>query len=53
VPCIPVTPAPWTPGSPTVMIGGAPALNSTSTLMCTWGGVITITMPGQMTVMVP
>jgi hypothetical protein len=53
MPCIPVTTAPWAPGSPTVLIGGAPALNNSSTLMCMWGGVITISMPGQMTVMVP
>ncbi|MEW5987447.1 MAG: DUF4280 domain-containing protein [Chloroflexota bacterium] len=49
-PCIPVTTAPWTPGSPTVMIGGKPALNNTCQLMCMWGGVITVSMPGQMTV---
>jgi hypothetical protein len=49
-PCIPNTVAPWTPGSATVMIGGSPALNSTCTLNCLWAGVITITMPGQMTV---
>lgn len=49
-PCIPVTTAPWTPGSPTVMIGNKPALNNTCQLMCMWGGVITVSMPGQMTV---
>jgi hypothetical protein len=48
MPCIPVT-APWTPGSATVMIGAMPALNSTSTCMCSWGGVITIGFPGQVT----
>ncbi len=52
-PCIPVTTAPWTPGSPTVMIKNKPTLNSSSTLMCTWGGVISVTNPGQMTVKVP
>lgn len=52
-PCIPVTPAPWSPGSPTVMIGGAPALNSSSVLNCVWGGVISVVVPGQMTVNVP
>ncbi len=52
-PCIPVTTAPWAPGSPTVMIGGTPALNSTCKCMCTWGGVISITSPGQFTVNVP
>lgn len=52
MPCVPVTAAPWTPGSPTVMIGSMPALNNTSKLMCSWGGVIQITVPGQTTVMV-
>lgn len=52
-PCIPNTVAPWAPGSPTVMIASMPALNNSSKLMCMWGGVIQITMPGQMTVMVP
>jgi hypothetical protein len=46
MPCVPVTPAPWVPGSPTVMIGGVPALNSTCKCMCTWAGVIQITVPG-------
>jgi len=48
-PCIPVTSSPWTPGSPTVMIKNSPALNSSSTCMCNWGGVITILAPGQFT----
>jgi hypothetical protein len=49
-PCIPVTPAPWTPGSPTVLIGNMPALNNTCTLNCMWGGVISVTNAGQQTV---
>ncbi|HKP54102.1 MAG TPA: DUF4280 domain-containing protein [Chloroflexia bacterium] len=53
MPCIPVTTAPWAPGSPTVMVGGTPALNTTSKLMCTWAGVISITTPGQFIVNVP
>jgi hypothetical protein len=52
-PCIPVTTAPWTPGSPTVMIGNKPVLNNSCKLMCAWGGVISITTPGQFTVSVP
>lgn len=52
-PCVPNTPSPWAPGSPTVMIGTNPALNSTSKLMCAWGGVISIVNPGQTTAMVP
>lgn len=51
-PCIPVIPAPWVPGSPTVLIGKKPALTPTSQCMCTWGGVIKIINPGQQTVMV-
>jgi uncharacterized protein DUF4280 len=49
-PCIPVIPAPWAPGSPTVMIGGQPALTNTCQCMCQWGGVITVVSPGQVTV---
>jgi hypothetical protein len=36
-----------------VNINGSPALSSTSKCMCAWGGVISITMPGQVTVNVP
>jgi len=53
VPCMPVLTAPWTPGSPTVMIGNLPALNQTSMLTCSWGGVIQILSPGEFTVQVP
>jgi hypothetical protein len=53
VPCIPVTPAPWIVGAPTVVVGGAPALDDRSRLMCSWGGVIQPISPGQFTVEVP
>lgn len=53
MPCIPMTTAPWMPGSATVMLGGMPALQNSSKLMCQWGGVIQILAPGQFTVMVP
>lgn len=53
MPCVPATPAPWAPGAPTVLVAGMPALNNTSKLMCLWAGVISITMPGQMTHMIP
>jgi hypothetical protein len=52
-PCVPVTPAPWVVGSPTVLVGNIPALNNTSTLMCTWGGVISVAFAGQATEMIP
>lgn len=50
MPCTPATVAPWAPGSPTVMIANMPALNNTCTLNCMWGGVITFTQAGQVTV---
>ena len=53
MPCIPVTNAPWAPGSPTVLIAGQPALNNTSKLLCNWGGVIQITNPGTTNIQVP
>jgi hypothetical protein len=36
-----------------VMIANMPALNNSCTLNCMWGGVITISNPGQTTVMIP
>src|SRR5471032_1829453 len=53
MPCIPMTSAPWMPGSPTVLLGNLPALNNASKLMCMAGGVIEICVPGQTTVAVP
>ena len=52
MPCIPVT-TPWPPGAPTVLLGFIPALDNTCTCQCTWGGVITVTSPGQVTEMIP
>jgi hypothetical protein len=52
-PCIPATSSPWTPGSPQVMLANQPALNDTSTCMCMWAGVITITNPGQTEAQIP
>ncbi|TNJ62374.1 DUF4280 domain-containing protein [Paenibacillus hemerocallicola] len=53
MPCVPVTAAPWAPGSPTVLVANMPALNNTSKCMCNWGGVIQVVQPGQMTIQVP
>lgn len=53
MPCVPVTAAPWVTGAPPVLINNLPALNTTSKCMCTWGGVITITVPGQVTTTIP
>lgn len=51
--CIPVTPAPWAPGVPTVLVGGKPLLNNTSKLMCMYGGVIQVTMTPALTIQTP
>ena len=46
-PCVPNTTAPWAPGSLSTKINNMPALNDTCTCNCMWGGVISITSPGQ------
>lgn len=53
MPCIPVTAAPWVPGAPTVLLADNPTLDNTCTLMCMWGGVIQVVVPGEFTVSVP
>jgi Domain of unknown function (DUF4280) len=53
MPCIPNTVAPWVPGAPTALVANMPALDSNSKLMCIWGGVIQVLVPGQTTTMVP
>ena len=53
MPCLPNIPGPWAPGSPTVQIGGKPALTNSSKCMCAYGGAISIMVPGQFTVMAP
>lgn len=46
-PCVPAVTAPWTPGASKVMINNQPALHTGCTAMCMWGGLITITSPGN------
>lgn len=53
MPCVPVTPAPWVTGAPTVLIGNMPALNDSSKLTCAWAGIIQISFAGQATVQIP
>lgn len=53
MPCIPACAAPWAPGSPTVIIGGKPALNNSSKCICSYGGVISINMTPALTVQIP
>ena len=54
MPCVPAIAAPWIPGgAPTVLVGGKPALNNASKLMCNWGGIIQVNMTPAFTVMTP
>lgn len=50
-PCVPVL-SPWSPGSSKVTIGSVPALDDSSQCSCSWGGVITVSSPGQASVTV-
>jgi hypothetical protein len=51
--CTPVLPAPWVPGSPTVLVGNMPALNVQSKCLCAYGGIVTVTNPVATTTAVP
>ncbi|MBR5578965.1 MAG: DUF4280 domain-containing protein [Lachnospiraceae bacterium] len=51
-PCTLVAAGGWIPTKPNVIIGGKPCLTSDSKLMCSYGGCISITLPGQMKVLV-
>ncbi len=46
-PCIPATSSPWIPGAAIVMINDQPALHAACTAACMWGGVISISDPGN------
>jgi hypothetical protein len=45
-PCVPNVLDPWSPGVPTVFVGGQAAVNQSCQCKCAWGGVITVTTPG-------
>jgi Domain of unknown function (DUF4280) len=46
-PCTPAVSAPWTPGATRVKVGGQRALHSGCQATCAWGGLITISTPGN------
>ena len=52
MPCVPATVS-WVPGCPTVLVCKRPLLNNTSKLMCSYGGVIQVSVTPAMTVKVP
>lgn len=49
-PCVPNLPAPWVSGKPDVMVANKPALTAQCSLMCVYGGSISIAFPGELTV---
>ena len=51
-PCAPSTVS-WAPGCPTVTVCGQTLLNNTSKLMCSYGGVIEVSVTPAMTVKTP
>lgn len=51
-PCVPLPVGPWAPGSPTVLIGGKPALRNLDRLLCAYGGVIQVTSPANTNIQV-
>ena len=53
MPCVPMFPAPWVPGAPTVLIENIPALDNTCKLMCAYAGVVTFSTAGQTTHQIP
>jgi uncharacterized Zn-binding protein involved in type VI secretion len=46
-PCGPAVNTPWTPGATKLRIDGRPALHQGCQAMCAWGGLITISTPGN------
>ena len=46
-PCTPAVNTPGTPGATRVKVGGQPALHGGCQAMCAWGGLITISTPGN------
>lgn len=53
MPCVPNTPTPWSPGGITVNNTNEVTLDNPSICNCVFGGVITISYPGQTQTMVP
>ncbi|BCJ37219.1 hypothetical protein Athai_47220 [Actinocatenispora thailandica] len=50
-PCVPTVLARWLPGAATVFVGGNPAVDQTCTCACTYGGMVSVSRPGQETVL--
>lgn len=51
-PCVPVLPAPWSPGSPNVVIKDRPALTADSKCSCAWAGSVSVSDSGTQDVVI-
>jgi hypothetical protein len=51
MPCIPATMAPWIPSKPTIIMQTGPVVCGGDMCTCMWGGMISVTIPGQFTVL--
>ena len=47
MPCMPILPAPWSPGATYVKVGSLAALTADSTCTCQWTGTIEVVDPGS------
>lgn len=52
-PCVPATAAPWVPGVPSILAGALPVVSNVCVCPCTWGGTVTVAMPGTVKTFVP
>ena len=52
-PCTPALFAPWIVGEPTILVCGKPLLKNTTKLMCTWSGMISVSMTPAQTINTP
>lgn len=50
MPCTPIIVSPWIPNTTNVTVGPALVLSNGDKVMCMWGGMISISSPGQGTV---
>ncbi|BCJ31912.1 DUF4280 domain-containing protein [Actinocatenispora sera] len=46
-PCLPKIVGPWLPGTAAVLIGRIPAVSQTCTCACAYGGMVSVSRPGQ------
>lgn len=51
-PCVPLTAAPWFPGSASVRAANLAVINTTCRCLCNWGGEISVITPAQQSTMV-